>query len=132
MKFPWRVKKVETPKTPSDKLLEQVTNVLFPPLVLKTSKKEETGESSTYQVDYSVDSNLQAALYDLEEGHNDEVVQTTLFKILGRLTKARSLLEAAPMVDPSAQYIIVEDLEPSPLEELLISETKLEKDVDNE
>ena len=45
--------------------LQQVTELLFPPL-----ETVERGEDLVFQVDYSVDSNLQSALYDLEEGRN--------------------------------------------------------------
>lgn len=102
MKFPWTVKKKE--ETPSDKLLEQIKEVLFPEMELRANE-----EGAKYHVDHSVDMNLDAVLTDLESGYNDEVSHKTVRKIVERLAKARDLLEASYTIDPEAQYILVDD-----------------------
>jgi hypothetical protein len=106
MRFPWKIeKKVETP---ADEKLEQIKKILFPPLELK----EEMGNDGTkvkFHIDYSVDSNLDAVLMDLEEGHNDPVARKTISKVVDRLNDARRLLEAYAQLDNEAKYIIVDD-----------------------
>ena len=92
------------PKTTSDQKLEEIKNILFPPF------KKETSEDITFLVDYSVDSNLQAAVSDLEEGHNDEIVQGTINKVIDRLVEVRKILKAYGEFDTDAKYIIVDDL----------------------
>jgi hypothetical protein len=96
MRFPWKIeKKVETP---ADEKLEQIKKILFPPLELK----EEMGNDGTkvkFHIDYSVDSNLDAVLMDLEEGHNDPVARKTISKVVDRLNDARRLLEAYAQLD---------------------------------
>jgi hypothetical protein len=106
MKLPWKIeKKIETP---AEQKLEQIINVLFPPLELK-EQMDETGLKIKYHIDYSVDSNLDAVLMDLEEGHNDPVARKTISKVIDRLNQARRLLEAYAELDKEAKYIIVED-----------------------
>lgn len=99
----------KTPPTPSDELLEQVKGILFPPLELRTASKN--GETTKYHIDYSVDSNLDAVLYDLQEGYNDPVSQKTITGVITRLNKVRKLLEAYAELDKDAEYIIVENIE---------------------
>jgi hypothetical protein len=83
--------------------LQRVTELLFPPL--ETVVKEE---DLVFQVDYSVDSNLQSALYDLEEGNNDKVVQNTIRKTIDQLIEVRKILRAYPELDERAKYVIVD------------------------
>jgi DNA-binding transcriptional regulator GbsR (MarR family) len=96
-------------QTPSDELLEQLKQILFPPLKLQTANKD--GKIIKYHIDYSVDSNLDAVLMDLQEGYNDQTAQKTINGVVNRLNKARKLLEAYAELDKDAEYIIVEDLE---------------------
>lgn len=106
MRLPWTVKKKI--ETPADQKLEQIKNLLFPQL----TTEEELGNDGTimkFHVDYSVDSNLDAALIDLQEGHNDEVVQGTINEVVKKLIEVRRLLEAYARMDPEAKYIIVEN-----------------------
>jgi hypothetical protein len=106
MKLPWKIqKKIETP---ADQKLEQIKALLFPPLDLK-EQISETGSKIKYHIDYSVDSNLDAVLMDLEEGHNDPVARKTISKVVGKLNEARRLLEAYAQLDKEAKYIIVDD-----------------------
>lgn len=106
MKLPWKIKKKI--ETPADQKLEQIKNLLFPQLVTE----EELGNDGSFikfHVDYSVDSNLDAALIDLQEGNNDEVVQGTINEVVKKLIEVRRLLEAYAKMDPEAKYIIVEN-----------------------
>lgn len=92
-----------TPKTSAEQKLEQVIEILFPPLRL-----EQEGETK-YHIDFSADTNLDAVLIDLEEGHNDEVAQKTIRGVANRLVRVRKLLEAYAEIDKDAKYIIVDD-----------------------
>lgn len=106
MKLPWKVeKKVETP---ADQKLEQIKKLLFPPLELR-EHLDKDGSKVKFHIDYSVDSNLDAVLMDLEEGHNDPVARKTINKVVEKLNEARRLLEAYAQLDKDAKYIIVDD-----------------------
>ena len=94
------------PNTPSDKKIEDVINILFPPLALFTDKNGDK-----FHVDYSVDTNLEAALMDLEDGHNDAACQTTIRRVVDRIIKIRQMLEAYREIDKDAKYFIADDLE---------------------
>lgn len=91
------------PKTTADQKLEEIEKILFPPF------KKETSNDVSFLVDYSVDSNLQAAVNDLEEGHNDDVVRGTVNKVIDRIVKVRAILNAYNEIDLDAKYIIVDD-----------------------
>ena len=106
MKFPWKVEK--KPLTTAEQKLEEIKEILFPPLELKEEMSED-GEVIKYHIDYTVDSNIDAALADLYDGHNDQVVQSTLNKAVARLNRARKLLEAYAQLDKDAKYIIVDN-----------------------
>lgn len=82
--------------------LQKVVDILFP--ALKTVEEE----GNVFQIDHSVDSNLQSALYDLEDGTNDKVVHDTIRKAIDALIEARKVLQAYPMLDERAKYVIVD------------------------
>lgn len=106
MKLPWTIKrKIETP---AEIKLEQIRSLLFPQLTLEEELSND-GTILKFHVDHSVDSNLDAALIDLQEGHNDEVVQGTINEVVKKLIEVRRLLEAYAKMDPDAKYIIVEN-----------------------
>lgn len=105
MKLFWKVKKVETP---NDQKIEKIKKILFPPLDLHEQLQED-GTKIKFHIDYSVDSNLDAALIDLQEGNNDAVVQKTISSVITRLNEVRRILEAYVELDKDAQYIIVDD-----------------------
>lgn len=92
------------PRTTAEEKLDTIKNMLFPPLRLE----EENGMK--FHIDYGADSNLDAALNDLEEGHNDEATRKTIRDVSNRLFKLRSLLEAYMQLDDEAKYIIVDNL----------------------
>lgn len=82
--------------------MQRVTDILFPDL------KTFENEGGVYQVDYSVDSNLESALTDLKEGTNDQVVQNTIAKAIDALIEVRKILQAYPMLDERAKYVIID------------------------
>lgn len=82
--------------------LQKVADVLFPAL------ETREGKDGVYQIDYSVDSNLQSALNDLEEGTNDKVVQDTIKKAIDALIEVRKILHVYPILDDRAKYVIVD------------------------
>lgn len=82
--------------------LQRVVDILFPAL------ETREGKDGVYQIDYSVDSNLQSALVDLEEGTNDKVVQTTISKAIDALIEVRKILHVYPELDDRARYVIVD------------------------
>ena len=92
------------PKTTADEKLEEIKNILFPPF------KKQTEKDVTFLIDYSVDSNLQAAVNDLEEGHCDEIVIGTINKVVDRMIEVRKILKAYGEFDTDAKYIIVDDM----------------------
>jgi hypothetical protein len=106
VKLPWTFRKI--PKTTAEKKLEQIKELLFPELVLQEDF-DETGELIKFQVDYGVDSNLDAALIDLQEGYNDGATQKTISSVVKRLYKARKLLEAEAKIHSESKYLIVDD-----------------------
>lgn len=108
MKFPWKVEKEKKPMSTAEEKLEEIKQLLFPQLELHEEMGED-GQFIKYHVDYSVDSNIDAALIDLYDGHNDTVVQGTLNKAVARLNKARKILEAYASLDKDAKYIIVDN-----------------------
>ena len=93
------------PKTTAEEKLEQVTNILFPPC-----GRERLSSGDLVQIDYSVDTNLDAVLTDLQDGHNDKVSQKTISRCIERLIEVRKVLEAYGELDPEAKYVIVDDL----------------------
>lgn len=108
MKMPWKVEKEKRPLTTAEEKLEEIKQLLFPQLELH-EEITESGDIIKYHVDYSVDSNIDAALIDLYDGNNDSIVQSTLNKAVTRLNKARKILEAYASLDKDAKYIIVDN-----------------------
>jgi hypothetical protein len=108
MKFPWTIEKKVN--TPAEEKLEQIKAILYPPLKLE-QEMDKDGTIYKFHIDYSADSNLDAALMDLQEGHNDQVSHSTINDVIKRLIDVRRLLEAYAQLDPDAKYIIVDNLE---------------------
>jgi len=115
MKMPWKIqKKIETP---AELKLEQIKTLLFPPLELNKELSND-GSVMKFHVDYSVDSNLDAALMDLQDGQNDEVTQGTINEVTKRLIQVRKLLEAYAQIDKDAKYIIVDNPKSQNIEDI--------------
>jgi len=106
------------PKTTADEKIEQIINLLFPPLDLHTDKNGDK-----FHIDYSVDTNLEAALMDLEEGHNDAASQKTIRNCTDRIIKVRQILEAYREIHDEAKYFIADDLEENDVEKIQASES---------
>lgn len=92
----------QRPKLLRDDVSQTVTDLLFPDLV------EVEKDGDVFLTDYSVDSNLYAALLELEEGQNDEVIRETLRKCYEKLVQARELLEAKQEIQKGARYLVVD------------------------
>ena len=107
----------QKPKTTADEKIEQVINILFPPLDLKTDKNGDK-----FHIDYSIDTNLEAALMDLEDGHNDAASQKTIRNCTDRIIKVRQLLEAYREISDEVKYFIADDLEENDIEKIQASE----------
>lgn len=105
-KLPWTIKRV--PYNKHDDRLEKVIDILFPALELH-SEPNERGELIKFHVDRAVDSNLDAVLMDLQDGHNDVACHETLNDVIKRLGRLRKLLQPHFAFDPEARYIIVEN-----------------------
>jgi len=104
IKFPWKIEK--RPVSPAELKLKEISEILFPPYETKEDY-DDNGSLIKFHVDYSVDSNIDAALSDLYDGYNDSAVQSTLKDVAERLNKVRLLLEAYPIIDTNVKYIIV-------------------------
>ena len=105
-KFPWTIKRKAENK--SDRRIEQIIEILFPRLEL-FSEFDDKGNKIKFHVDRAVDSNLDAVLMDLQEGHNDQACHETLNDAIKRLSRVRRILQVYADFDREAQYIIVEN-----------------------
>lgn len=105
--WPFKIEKKNL--TPAEEKLEQIKQILFPPSKLMEDM-DESGTFHKWQVDYSADMNLSAALIDLQDGHNDKVVHNTIMDIENRLAEIRKILEEHMQLSKEAEYIVVENL----------------------
>lgn len=105
MKFPWVIKKKT--ETAADQKLQQIKDILFPPLEKQTDKNGDM-----FFVDSTCDMNLEAVITDLRDGYNDEVANGTLVDVLKRLIEVRKILNVLSEFDPEAKYIIVDNYDP--------------------
>jgi hypothetical protein len=101
------------PKTTSDEKIEKIIEILFPPLELHRDK-----DGTKFHIDYSADTNLDAAISDLEDGHNDKTVHKTIRGVADRIIEVRRILEAYREIDSEAKYFIVDDLGVNNYEEI--------------
>ena len=115
MKFPWTIKKKIN--TPAELKLEQIKELLFPQLELNEEISND-GSVIKFHIDYSVDSNLEAALMDLQDGQNDEATQKTINDVIKRLIKVRKMLEAYAKFNAEAKYIIVDNPKENTIEDI--------------
>lgn len=83
-------------------VLQEVADKLFP------VPEEVEKDGITIVVDRSVDSNLWAALTDLEEGTNDKVTRDTIRACARQLDQVRTLLLANYPVNEKARYLMVD------------------------
>ena len=91
-------------RTPAEERLDAIRDILFPPCEYHVDKS-----GTKFQVDFSADLNLDAALSDLEDGHNDASCQSTIKKVSNRIYEVRKILQAHQELT-DAEYLIVDDL----------------------
>ena len=92
------------PITPAEQKLEQIIAIMFPPLTVHVDK-----EGNKFHVDHAIDTNVEAALTDLQDGYNDKATQKTLQSMADRLVEVRRILQAYAEIDVEAKYFIVDD-----------------------
>lgn len=90
------------PKVIREDSAQRIVDILFPPV------EEVTMEGQTFLTDYSIDSNLYAALVDLDDGVNDATTRETLKKCYERLQEARRILLADKAIPTKAKYLLVD------------------------
>ena len=95
-------------KTPADEKLEKIKKLLFPELETQETFDND-GKLFKIQIDRSVDSNLDSALTDLQDGKNDKIVQNTISNVMKQLFQVRQMLEAYTNIDKDVKYIIVDN-----------------------
>lgn len=83
--------------------LERVVQILFPQLSTETLP-----DGTVFHVDYSVDTNLESVLYELEDGVNTTDIHKVVNNVIKRLIEVRKLLEAYPKINENAVRIIVD------------------------
>ena len=91
------------PATSAEVKLQQIQDLLFPPL------EEQMEGDVAFYVDYSVDANIEGAIHDLAEGHNDDTVRKTLKSISNKLFEARKILQAYQELDKNIGYVVTDD-----------------------
>jgi len=96
--------KKQVTETEAHRQLDAIKKILFPPLETRTDNKE-----NQYQIDKSVDTNLNSILYELQDGVNDGVIHTTINNIIGRLIEARKVIDVYPELDSKTKYVIIDD-----------------------
>ena len=101
------------PKTTAEVKIEQMIKIMFPPLELHVDK-----DGTKFHIDHSLDTNLEAALMDLESGYNDVASQKTIRSVADQIIRVRKLLEAYQLIDDEAKYFIAEDPETRDVEEI--------------
>lgn len=92
-------KKVETP---AEILLEQIQEILFP----APDKRKEDGIE--WYLDSSVDSNLYAAMIDMDDGKTDVITRDTIKKCHDKLYEVRKLLNKFHELDTNSKYVLVD------------------------
>ena len=108
MKFPWTIRKKPKTSAAAEEKLELIKQLLFPDLELE-QEMDKDGTIYKFHIDKSVDSNIDAALMDLEEGFNDRATQQTLRNIGKRLFELREILEVNVVMHKDAKYLVVDD-----------------------
>lgn len=91
-------------KMSDDDRINEIRKILFPEI-----KTHTDNQGNKFHIDYSVDSNLMAALMDLEDDFNDETCRNTIKGVLDQLEKVRNILGFQQKLEDEAQYILVDD-----------------------
>jgi len=114
MKFFWKPKEAPVAPTIAEQQLEQICNILFPPLELK-----EITEGKCH-IDRSLDTNLDVVLIDIEEGFTGPSVSGAIKDAINRLNKVRHIIGHKTEVTEPADYLFVDYMKPSEIDEDLI------------
>jgi hypothetical protein len=112
--FSWLKKR---DKTPDEIRLEKIKSILFPELETQETLDNQ-GKLFKIQIDRAVDSNLDSALTDLQDGKNDKIVQDTIAIVMKQLFQVRHILEAYSNIDKDSKYIIVDNLDLGGLDDI--------------
>ncbi len=105
--FGWTIER--KPATPAEEKLEQIRDILFPKAQLMHDVDPKTGQEYKWQVEYAADMNLDAALIDLQEGHNDKAVHNTVKGVVDMIMDVRKILDEHMELSSEAKYIMVEN-----------------------
>jgi hypothetical protein len=90
--------------------LARVRDVLFPPM-----ERDESPDGTAFVIDRSADSNLQTALNDLYDGHNDMSTHAAIGDVMYRLGLVRRLLGAySEFPLGECKYVIVDTVRRDP------------------
>ena len=102
----------------AEDLLERIKDVLFPMLQVMRDR-----DGRWFHFDTAIDSNLMAALSDLQTGFNDPASQKTIESMITRLLKVRQLLDVTAKLDDRVEYYVVDDgTEPDePIEDRVVA-----------
>lgn len=95
------MKKVEPEISRSDKILHEISALLFP----KFEVREVEGEK--YSIDSSVDTNIEAVLTDIQDGYVDEICVKTLKACFEKIYRVRQLLKAFHEMDPEVKRYVI-------------------------
>jgi len=98
-------------KLPENEKLAKVKELLFPQYTT-----ESLPNGDLFHVDSSVDSNLDAALVDLQTGANDKMIQATISNVIEKLRQAREILGVEQEINPDARAIVFEILKDGEIE----------------
>jgi hypothetical protein len=85
------------------KEVEVISQHLFPSL-----ENESLPDGSMFQVDYSVDSNLERVLNELQDGINDKQVHKTIMECIDRLIAVRKEFDIYPEINTKSKGIVVD------------------------
>ena len=97
------------------KQLDDIKQILFPAFETTT-----TDEGQIIQIDYSADSNLEAALSDIEDGYSDETVQQTIKNVIDRVYKIRKLMNVWQEIKAETQGIVIAAQRSEPIDESIL------------
>lgn len=98
------------------KQLEDIKQILFPAFETTT-----TDEGQIIQIDYSADSNLEAALSDIEDGYSDETVQKTIKNVIDRVYKIRKLMNVWQEIKAETQGIVIAAQPSEPIDDSILA-----------
>ena len=105
MIWPFRQREASKSMSPAghaDSTIQQIERLLFPPFEV-----HHTNDGAEICVDRSVDTNLYAALVDLEEGIVDEIVLKSIKDSIDVLTQVRHLLNVKQQLVTDPELLVV-------------------------